>query len=322
MPFRYAVAEDGRTGDDLRRHRGVHLLHATGQVQRLALLLPILVCCNSSSSHAILDFRLALFLTASFLALHDDAKLALVYAMEIGIERLGTALDRVLMEIKGDEPRSPSVLRVQLRDAARVLRANGDYLACTVRMADLYEIASSFPTGLGVDDSYDWFAHVTLFMLLDAEKLLAAYCHIALAISDRFDSALALAPGGSINKLSRAVTKAYDPADIDILTDLAASELAVELCSFLARVLPFPDGIAEYNLSVTATLLNLRRFLVSATAGTANALTPANIGLFVPHHELLSRTVGPNVSATVAMGMVGEVVRLVHGTTPTILRIV
>ena len=70
------------------------MLHGTGQVQRLAKLLPQLVSyLAGSETIALIEYRLAQWLALAFLTLHDDAKLALAYALQVGIERLGAALD-------------------------------------------------------------------------------------------------------------------------------------------------------------------------------------------------------------------------------------
>ena len=67
MGFTHAIDAGARTGLDLRRHRGEHLIHATGQALRLASLLPTHV--QLAGTHAVVPHRLAMWLVLPSLGL-------------------------------------------------------------------------------------------------------------------------------------------------------------------------------------------------------------------------------------------------------------
>ena len=79
-------------------------------------MLPSLVKDNGTA--ACLYFRLAEWLVCPILFPDIVVQEKRFYEYLVGIERMGAALDAALLKIKGSEPRSPAVLRSQLRLAA------------------------------------------------------------------------------------------------------------------------------------------------------------------------------------------------------------
>ena len=135
------------------------------------------------------------------------------------------------------------------------------------------------------------------------------------------DAEVALAAGGPIDRLAKGITKATPAEDFEMLDALTPLELATELAAWLARVLPPHESIMELAGTATSELISLRRFLAATHSGNVNALGPDNVAIFVQHHELYSLVIGANVSAAVAMGMVAEIVRLVHCTVSQVLSV-
>ena len=185
MPFVLAVADEGRTGRALRVHRGQHLLHGRQQCRRIAKLLPALV--EDTGSFALVPHRLGIWLGAACAGLAEDARDAAVYAQMIGHERLGAALDACLPAVQDDAPRSPSVLRALLRREG--IRRRAEELDDTlVRLPDLYEVATAFPTGDGIDDVFDWIEFISYGALLDAEGSLTLIGDIEIQLTRFVDT--------------------------------------------------------------------------------------------------------------------------------------
>ena len=123
----------------------------------------------------------------------------------VGHERLGTALAKLLDSVSGDQARAPSVLRKELRAAARALAAAGE-TAIVVAVADFYEVApDAFPAGNGIDQAYDWVEFIAYGMLLDAEGFLSIPAYLEMALWPRFDNVPTLAVDGPVDKLARAI---------------------------------------------------------------------------------------------------------------------
>ena len=100
-----------------------------------------------------MPFRLVEWLAAPILFPDATVREKRFYEYLVGIERMGAALDCALSKIRGNEPRSPAVLRSQLRMAAEQdRRSRGDEATeYEVGEPDLYEVAISFPTGRDID---------------------------------------------------------------------------------------------------------------------------------------------------------------------------
>ena len=181
----------------LRRHRGAHNLLGTGQCRRLAKLVPNMAADNGTA--ALLNHAFIEWLAAPIL-FPDDAVLARpLYNTMPSIEQYGKSLERALSKIRGDQPRAPAVLRAQLRRIALADRVAGNAAAAdyTFAEADVYQVAEgAFPTGLAVDDKYDWLGVVTVGQLVPADGSLVVYADLARLISPRFDHAEALKVGG------------------------------------------------------------------------------------------------------------------------------
>ena len=120
----------------------------------------------------------------------------------VGHERMGVACDKLLESVEGDAARSPSVLRKQLRAAARELLATDD-TTCEIALADFYEVApDAFPTGPGVDQVFDWIGHFTYHMIADAEGMLSIPAYLETCLWPRFNDTTALAVDGPMDKLA------------------------------------------------------------------------------------------------------------------------
>ena len=80
------------------------------------------------------------------------------YANQLGPSRMGKALDRALGKIQSDEPRHASVLRAELRrfGAIDVDKGGSGTEAYILHADELYEVATAFPTGVNINDVYDW----------------------------------------------------------------------------------------------------------------------------------------------------------------------
>mmetsp|Transcript_15233 Transcript_15233/g.36210 ORF Transcript_15233/g.36210 Transcript_15233/m.36210 type:complete len:120 (-) Transcript_15233:350-709(-) len=119
MVFTLQIADDGGglVGDQLRAHRGDHVLLGKNASRWLAKILPNHVKDNGAA--AVVDYSLAEWLTAAFLRPEAAAQLLLVYANVVGWERMGVALDRALSKIKSDTPRHAGLLRAPRRRAGR-----------------------------------------------------------------------------------------------------------------------------------------------------------------------------------------------------------
>ena len=140
MPLSFAVPDNGQVGFALRRQRGVHNTLGTGACRRLASLLPIEVSVSPDADAAALPLDLVIYLSYAMLRIEQGVRLELLIKYMVGIERMGAAIDKGLEHIRGDAPRSASVLRAELRRIATRLVADGDGAAFMVAPADLYEV--------------------------------------------------------------------------------------------------------------------------------------------------------------------------------------
>ena len=157
MVLELVISDDnGLTGVDLRRHRGEHNLLGKGGCRRLAKLVPSHAIDNGIAAE--LKFTFVEWLVAPILMPDEAVQNEFLYGYVMGYERMGVALDRALSKIKDDQPRHAGVLRAQLRRLAESDFAKGGAgtEAYVVGVPDLYEVASAFPTGNGVDGLYDW----------------------------------------------------------------------------------------------------------------------------------------------------------------------
>ena len=158
MVFEWAVTGDGGglTGNNLRRHRAEHLLLGKGACRRLAKLLPGHAVDNGTAAEV--PFALAEWLSSVVLRLDPGAEAKLIYANQLGPNRMGKALDRALGKIKSDEPRHASVLRAERRrfGAIDFDKGGSGTEAYILHANELYEVATAFPTGADIDDVYDW----------------------------------------------------------------------------------------------------------------------------------------------------------------------
>ena len=119
MPLSFAVPDNGQVGVALRRQRGVHNTLGTGACRRLASLLPIEVSVSADTDAAALPLDLVMYLSYAMLRIEVGVRLELLIKFMVGIERMGAAIDKGLEHIRGDAPRSASVLRAELRSRPR-----------------------------------------------------------------------------------------------------------------------------------------------------------------------------------------------------------
>ena len=177
MVFEWAVTGDGGglTGDNLRRHRAEHLLLGKGACRRLAKLLPGHAVDNGTAAEV--PFALAEWLSSVVLRLDPGAEAKLIYANQLGPNRMGKALDRALGKIASDEPRHASVLRAELRrfGAIDFDKGGSGTEAYILHANELYEVATAFPTGVNIDDVYDWIGMWTLGRLVAADGTMVVY---------------------------------------------------------------------------------------------------------------------------------------------------
>ena len=167
MPLTLVVHDDaGHTGRALRRHRGEHALLGEGQCRRLASLLP--AHCKDNGTHAEIPFRVAAWLALPMADIAADMRPIKVWAQMVGVERMGKMLDTALAQVRGDDAIPLPVLRGSLRGIAMGARDGTNADDFVVKAADLYEVATAFPTGPGIDDEWDFFGHVTYNRLLDS----------------------------------------------------------------------------------------------------------------------------------------------------------
>lgn len=245
MTFTLEVADDaGLAGVDLRRHRGAHVLLGKNACRRLAKLLPGLVKDNGTA--AVVDFVLAEWLASPILRPEDEALALFAYAKVIGWERIGVALDRALAKITDDKPRDAGLLRAQLRRAAEIDFDKGGTgtEAYVALVADYYEVATSFPSGAGVDDVYDWMGLITNKDLVCPDGTMAAYGDLVPVLRERFDPDVALVANGPFDRLAKAITTSLAKDETDEYVALSANECALELSAWLRRALPVPDEIS------------------------------------------------------------------------------
>ena len=113
MPLELVVADAGHAGLALRRHRGDHALHGTGQCKRLQLLLPSLI--QGTENHAEVPHRVALWLGTAILGLRAGAKTELFFARMVGHERIGVALDKTIAKNEAEEAPPHKVPKVPMR---------------------------------------------------------------------------------------------------------------------------------------------------------------------------------------------------------------
>ena len=263
MPLRLVVTDDGRTGVDLRRHRGDHELKGTGNCRRLAQLLP--AHATDDGTTALLSFDLVQFLSYGLLVPGDDILPEYLYRYLVGHERMGVALDHALAGVTGDSPRDLAVLRAELSAIAARDRTDPAKLAeYTAVLGDLYQVATVFPHGVGIDDIFDWIGLVTFQELIPAEGTLVVVGELEQSLRRRFDPDVALKVGGVFDRLSRAITLAIPAEEGKILVDATAEETAATVTSWLVRVLPTPPEICELQKDALSANLALRRVLAAS----------------------------------------------------------
>ena len=312
MVFEWAVTGDGGglTGNNLRRHRAEHLLLGKGACRRLAKLLPGHAVDNGTAAEV--PFALAEWLSSVVLRLDPGAEAKLIYANQLGPNRMGKALDRALGKIKSDEPRHASVLRAELRrfGAIDFDKGGSGTEAYILHANELYEVATAFPTGVNIDDVYDWIGMWTLGRLVAADGTLVVYGDLVYPLGDRFISDIALAVNGPFDRLAKAITMSLDEDEKTDFIGLNAAEAAEELAAVVLRALPGPDELADCGGTRTASLLALRRMLRSSHSGQVLVVTPANVNTVIEHHEATRLVVGSNVGGVVALNTVIELLRL------------
>ena len=225
---------------------------------------------------------------------------------------MGVALDRVLSKIKGDSPRHPGVLRAELRRAGDVDFAKGGNgtEVYVMGVADFYEVATAFPTGVGIDGLYDWLGLWKLSDLKTANEDLSLYGDLVCPLGLRFDPDVALVQDGPFDKLAMAITKSLSQEEAHDYTGLTKEEAAVELATWVRYALPFPAELCEYGGTRAASLITLRRLLRESSGGQALLITPANVATVIQHHEAAKLVIGNNVGGLVALNMVIELLRL------------
>ena len=312
MVFELLVADDGGGLTDvaLRRHRGDHLLRGKGGCRRLAKLLPAVV--KDDGTAALVSYDLAEWLASVVLRPDAAAADGFFYKYVLGYERMGVALDRVLSKIKDDSPRHPGVLRAELRRAGDVdfdKGGNGTEVY-VMGVADLYEVATAFPTGAGIDGLYDWLGLWKLSDLQTANEDLSLYGDLVCPLGLRFDPDVALVQDGPFDKLAMAITKSLSQEEASDYTGLTKEEAAVELATWVRYALPCPAELCEYGGTRAASLIALRRLLRESSGGQALLITPANVATVIQHHEAAKLVIGNNVGGLVALNMVIELLRL------------
>ena len=196
-----------------------------------------------------MSHRFAEWLSSVTLFPNDATRAMSVYTCVPGDARMGKALDRALSKLKGDQPRSSSVLKAQLRQIAEDDFASG----CTesshyvLAPSDTYEVAMDFPTGAGIDDEYDWMSMVTYAMVTTAVGSLGIYGDLVNVLGDRFIETISLRAGGVFDQLAKTVETALPKDDCNLYVNLDKEETAVEFTALLRRVLPIPDEMAVLN---------------------------------------------------------------------------
>ena len=222
MVLELVISDDnGLTGVGLRRHRGEHNLLGKGGCRRLAKLVPSHAIDNGIAAE--LKFTFVEWLVAPILMPDEAVQNEFLYGYVMGYERMGVALDRALSKIKDDQPRHAGVLRAQLRRLAESDFAKGGAgtEAYVVGVPDLYEVASAFPTGNGVDGLYDWIGLWTFKDLVGEyggappdsplnSPTMAVYGDLVLVLGERFDPDVALAVDGCFDQLAKYITSSLD----------------------------------------------------------------------------------------------------------------
>ena len=325
MVLELVISDDnGLTGVALRRHRGEHNLLGKGGCRRLAKLVPSHAIDNGTAAE--LKFTFVEWLVAPILMPDEAVQNEFLYGYVMGYERMGVALDRALSKIKDDQPRHAGVLRAQLRRLAESDFAKGGAgtEAYVVGVPDLYEVASAFPTGNGVDGLYDWIGLWTFKDLVGEyggappdSPTMAVYGDLVLVLGERFDPVAALAVDGCFDQLAKYITSSLDEDESQAYAGLDAADVTIELLGVLRRALPVPDEIAEYTPTRTGARLALRRLLKASSTGQAILVTPANVSCVIQHHEVAKLVVGVNVGGLVALNLVIELLRLAIGSAVT-----
>ena len=230
---------------------------------------------------------------------------------------MGKALDRALSKVKGDNPRSPAVLRAQLRRIAEAEHAAGGDSASfyVLAAADTYEVATAFPSGAGIDDQYDWMGEVTFKMLLSAVGSLSIYGDLVNVLGERFIADAALGVGGCFDQLAKSVETSLPADDCKIYETLNKDESAVEFSSLLRRVLPIPDEVAVLHETRVSARVGLRKYLQKAIAGEPIVVDASNVNDVISHFEAAKLVVGPNAGGVVAINMLTELLRISLNTT-------
>ena len=72
---------------------------------------------------------------------------------------------------------------------------------------ELYEVATAFPTGVNINDVYDWIGLWTRWdVWWAADGTLIVYGALVYPLGDRFISDIALAVNGPFDRLAKAIT--------------------------------------------------------------------------------------------------------------------
>ena len=201
-----------------------------------------------------------MYLSYAMLRIELGVRLELLIKYMVGIERMGAAIDKGLEHIRGDAPRSASVLRAELRRIASRLVADGDVAAFMVAPTDLYEVqftpypVIAAPEAEGEeeapedphDSTMDWLSELSYHRLLDAEGTLSVVLQIELCVFHRFDEAEAFKAKGVWEKFSSITMGAYGRDDI---TDM----------DFSPEVIESHRRVAEAMLNINASAASSAR---------------------------------------------------------------
>ena len=90
--------------------------------------------------------------------------------------------------------------------------------------ADLYEVATAFPSGEGIDGIYGWLGYIQFKDLLCAAGLLAVYGEIAQACSPRFDPEVSLEVDDVYDNLAMNIQRSVPHDEVEFLSTLMVEE--------------------------------------------------------------------------------------------------
>ena len=246
MPLRYAIDDGGQVGAALRARRGAHAIAGTGQSRRLARIVP--THATDNGAEVLLQHSFVEWLSSPLLFPTEAVRALKVYKAMASVEAMGRAIERALSRLPHDLPLSPAALRGKLRriavqDADAWSSRSGVYVLDT---ADTYELAEGdFPSGLNIDDKFDWFGCLCYDDLAHDGGSLVIYGDLAAAMSPRFDSAEAAKVGGIYDLFAVAIEKATKKDEQDLYSELEKDELAVEIGNWLRRLMPIPDELSD-----------------------------------------------------------------------------